>query len=1041
MSGEICKQCALLACFLGTGCHGSLNKASPMASTAILAFSPTNCGFGAVMIGSSSAPQGFTISNTSGSLARNAYLALATGTQFVIADSTCGVLGATVTLAPGASCTFKVAFSPTSVGLKTDSLTVTYDMMSATGQISTALLSGSGAGSTVGVGLYVLPLSATVAVNGVQSIVAQTTGTSSKSVTWAATEGGTITGMGTTITFSAPKVGTYIITATSVEDGTKTASATVFVVDAPTARTDHPRLWVTTDDLAKLRGWATNANPMYQNGLAVAASAGLKNANAHWKWSSSGNCTGTPDAGWGDTGGANGWVQYPTEAYAEFFAFMSLVHPDAATRADYARKGCDMLMWVMNQAVLGQAAGVPFRDVDFAIANRHRWWGEGFGLATDWLQGSGVLAATDKATIRKVFLRWSKELVNAAKTTYNHPEPIGVVNSSTLLNNVEQNKWAGNNYYNGHMRNLTLMALSLDAADDAGDPNTINSDGSANCVRAYIKDAIGAWMYMLYAEYEYPDVVAAGLGIPSSTPGISLLQGGLPVEGFEYGAYVGYVMEGLLALHTAGQDDPKWGKQVGLVSSSFWDLWLQAWQQILEPASHTHDWGNGTQTVYQPASYGETLNMYLAGSAIGIAGPVGIYDMTVGNSSRAQEVRWMVKNMSEGGAAKLYSMASDVWGDGNGTVPILYFLLFDPSVGAPSDPRPTHPTEMSVPAYGTLLARTDWTADASWFTYRCTWVTLDHQNGDCGLFTFYRKGEWLTKGHAGYPSGNVLGDEDYDLSHFNNSLALQNNALARNDRYGEMNAQGSQYLTVNNGDPTTVTSLGLGYAFAQSDMTNLYNSSQYGAITDITHASRSLFWIEPDIVVSYDRAVSATAGRFKKWNLNLVTHPSISGTTAIETTASGQKLFITALLPTSAALSSVTINDATYSRVATGEPTAYRLEVQDTGSPSTIRFLHVLEGKDSGSSQTSTALLRSSNGTSFDGAVIGTTAVMFQKTVSDTFTSLTYPASGATAHYVSGLTPATVYSVTKDGSTGQATSDGAGVLTFTAVGTGNIVVK
>src|ERR1700739_2844710 len=35
--------------------------------------------------------------------------------------------------------------------------------------------------------------------------------------------------------------------------------------------TSHPRLWITADDLPKLRGWAVNTNPMYKNGLAVAA--------------------------------------------------------------------------------------------------------------------------------------------------------------------------------------------------------------------------------------------------------------------------------------------------------------------------------------------------------------------------------------------------------------------------------------------------------------------------------------------------------------------------------------------------------------------------------------------------------------------------------------------------------------------------------------------------------------------------------------------------------------------------------------------------
>ncbi len=40
--------------------------------------------------------------------------------------------------------------------------------------------------------------------------------------------------------------------------------------------TTHPRLWITADDLPKLRGWAVDTNPMYKNGLSV---AGFKKLN------------------------------------------------------------------------------------------------------------------------------------------------------------------------------------------------------------------------------------------------------------------------------------------------------------------------------------------------------------------------------------------------------------------------------------------------------------------------------------------------------------------------------------------------------------------------------------------------------------------------------------------------------------------------------------------------------------------------------------------------------------------------------------------
>ncbi len=63
-------------------------------------------------------------------------------------------------------------------------------------------------------------------------------------------------------------------------------------------------------------------------------------------------------------------------------------------------------------------------------------------------------------------------------------------------------------------------------------------------------------------------------------------------------------------------------------------------------------------------------------------------------------------------------------------------------------PIPVPPSRSSIsrPASATLLARTSWDEDAAWFTYSLGWVGIDHQNGDGNCFSFYRDGEWLTKG-------------------------------------------------------------------------------------------------------------------------------------------------------------------------------------------------------------------------------------------------------------------------------------------------------
>jgi peptidoglycan hydrolase-like protein with peptidoglycan-binding domain len=76
----------------------------------------------------------------------------------------------------------------------------------------------------------------------------------------------------------------------------------------------------------------------------------------------------------------------------------------------------------------------------------------------------------------------------------------------------------------------------------------------------------------------------------------------------------------------------------------------------------------------------------------------------------------------------------------------------------------------------------------------------------------------------------------------------------------------------------------------------------------------------------------------------------------------------------------------------------------------------------------------------FDGALVGSSLVMFMQNWPATMTSVTYPASGATTQYVSDLTPNTTYDITGAGTPGTATTDTAGVLVFSASGTGNITV-
>jgi hypothetical protein len=189
-------------------------------------------------------------------------------------------------------------------------------------------------------------------------------------------------------------------------------------------------------------------------------------------------------------------------------------------------------------------------------------------------------------------------------------------------------------------------------------------------------------------------------------------------------------------------------------------------------------------------------------------------------------------------------------------------------------------------------------------------------------------------------------------------------------------------------------------------------------------------------------AASKNAGLFKRFNLSLVTNPQITGQTATETMAEGQRLFIHTLLPENASIT--TRKAATdLNPIADLEPTKYVMTVEDAANPTDVRSLHVLEGADHGVNATAVSSLSTNSGTSFDGALVGSTALLFIHNSSQTasFASTVYSEpSTVNANYVAGLKQGAAYKVVKTVggsitkvslSTGGTTlADSAGVLVF-----------
>ena len=758
---------------------------------------------------------------------------------------------------------------------------------------------------------------------------------------------------------------TSIATATPIATPIATAMPTPGATLAP--QSGHPRLWLTAAELPRLRSWAVESNPLYADGLALLAERAKSEMDEGR----------VPDQDCGNVG----YEEYPTEMYAELFAFLSLVENDATVRADYAKRARTLLMHIMNEAAKGPATAEdytcnestqypPFRHPDFATEDRDRirYHGEAFPLVVDWIYPT--LTAQDKSTIRQVFLRWSQEVIARG---YHHPEPVGTVNDPTLLADIQQVRFSGNNYYAAHMRNLGMMALALDAGDDAG-----------NQLHDYLDIAVGAHLYI----FDHLTRTES--------------RGGLLPEGLEYSPQtLGYATQFLLSLHTAGATYPI---TTALGSNPFWDDSLTAYLHSLSPATVARAEGGDR---YLPAFYGDGQSYHLPDFVSAFA-PIGLYDTMTGNANRLNTVRWLQSHTAPGGATQL---AERVRNPVDFREAILYFMLYDPNAAPATDPRPALATGYLAPGLNRLFSRNSWGTNASWFTYSLSWNSIDHQMADGNHFSFYRRGEWLTKGRVGY--ANIA--EGIASSEFYNTVAIQNDRpLDRDDTDWRVDLwqRGSQVNYVNDGNPTLLaSSLATAYAYALGDATNLYNATSEGS-TAVTLAERAILWLKPDHIVVYDRAATASTGKFKRWWLQLPNPATVNGKVATMTTDAGQQLFVTALLPTAATLTAVNTNEQIIQETAASDdPMTVRLRVDAPSAGQSVRFLHVLQGADAGANADGVTLVRSGDST-FEGAVVGAHVVLFPVNREPFATTLGYtiPAS-VSNHFVTGLQPNTGYTV------------------------------
>jgi hypothetical protein len=641
-------------------------------------------------------------------------------------------------------------------------------------------------------------------------------------------------------------------------------------------------------------------------------------------------------------------------------------------------------------------------------------------------------------------MRWADENIHASTAGDEHPEPIGVVNDSRLIADTKRLRWTADNYFTSHMRQIVFYSLALDAADDPPIDSSAPASKLGNSLHSYFDNAVGAWLYDQYAVYEDPTISAPALGV--ARDGLGVASGGLSPEGFLYGSSLGTLHHALLALYTAGHRDPRvLGPQIRLIDSAYWDKLVDGVLHSIVGEPQLVPGEEYLGPVYQLAAYGDTQRFWLMPDFSQMFTSLAIYDNAKSNTKRLDKERWLAINAVEGTAPGLAKRVGNIWGNSTASQSLLYFMALDPDAKPPVDPRPSMPPSFYDPAIGRFIARTAWGPSGNMFDYKCTWESISHQDGDCNQFEFFRKGEWLVKERTGYAN-----DVAVLTSEYHNTLAIQNGtgggaAKPKNLQWFEEEswARGGQFtLGVNQGDPTSIVSEGAGWTYAQGDATKLYNRIAGGRrddAIDVAHASRSIVWLKPDVIVVYDRATTKSEKRFKRFHLVSGGDGEVHGDVATFTTPKGQKLFVRTLLPHGATIAA---SKATpFNQMAAGEPSRSKLVVEDASQPRDVRFLHVLEGADAGASATASSAIQSTAGTPFAGAAVGAFSAMFAVDLATTFTTTTYAVpSSATSHVVAGLVPGASYDVklTSSGASTEITiapgsaykADSAGVIAF-----------
>jgi hypothetical protein len=157
---------------------------------------------------------------------------------------------------------------------------------------------------------------------------------------------------------------------------------------------------------------------------------------------------------------------------------------------------------------------------------------------------------------------------------------------------------------------------------------------------------------------------------------------------------------------------------------------------------------------------------------------------------------------------------------------------------------------------GQLYARSDWSTQATWLNITAGPYTESHAHRDQGSFLLFRD-RWLAIDPNFYSHSGIRNEEE-----LHNLVRVVDG--------------GGGTVTQRYDTSSTVQALrqGDGWLHVAADSTAVY-----GASSPVQRMQREWVFVEPDVLVVYDR-VTTSPGTTQRWQLNVPTAPSVAGSTA-----------------------------------------------------------------------------------------------------------------------------------------------------------------